>query len=315
MQDAQGLKGAKLDQLAPILQELLEDGEVRDSVAGGRKRATPTATLIDLNRTAQVRVGGAGGAGEAAILGLLPLLSREDIILEIPVGADRAWALGECMYKALRQGTGAVLEEQPWVRRLRLLVALLRDEHPAIDVSEVVPLMEAAHRRVRDENRDFIEASPTEASAVPVRMAVSFTRLVLASARAHDRSVAVEEDVDRAVALVRRKLDFLRQAVRLRVRVSECPGGRRGADEDFWSRRAGQTVSVVDLARAYQQETGAVVSPKTMGRELRRRGAKSTKHGLWQLPTAAQHAAEGTTGHADSETLADEPGLAGSTPL
>jgi hypothetical protein len=305
MQDAQGLRGAKLEQLAPILQELIEDGEVRDSVAGGRKRYAPTSTLIDLNRTSHVHVGGARDTKEVAILGVLPLLSREDVILEIPVGPEHAWALGELMYKGLRQGISAALEEQPWVRPLRLLVALLRDEHALIDTTKVVPLMEAAHRQLRAENGDFIEASPTEASALPVRLAVSFTRLVIASARAHDRGDATEADVDRAAVFVRRKLDFMRRTARLTVLMSECPGGRRAADDGFWTRRAGETVSVADVAREYVEETGTVVSTKTITRELHRHGAKNLAHGRWVLPPVeakAESEFRETPGHPDSGT-------------
>jgi hypothetical protein len=285
MQDAHALKGARLEQLTPIFQELLEDGEVRDSVAGGRKRVATTATLIDLNRSAQVQVGGVV-AKEAALLGVLPLLSREDVILEIPVSPDRSWAVGERMYRALGRAAGP-LEEQPWARRLRLLVALLRDEHPLIDTSPVASLLEAAHREIRDDNADFNDLSPTEASAIPVRMAVSFTRLVMASSRAHDRSYATSEDVDATLRYVRMKVNFMRRAAKLAaVPVSECPSARRAADENFWERRAGTEASASDLRAEYEQETGSAVSVKTIVRELHRRQAANVSHGRWRLSPA-----------------------------
>lgn len=289
LQDAHGLKGAKLDQIAPILQELLEDGVVRDSVAGGRKRVATTATLIDLNRTAHVQVGSIASGKEAAILGVLPLLSREDVILEVPVSPQRAWAVGERMYRGLHQG-GGPLDEQPWVRRLRLLVALLRNEHPVIDTSAVDALMEQAHRDVRDENADFNDVSPTEASAIPVRMAVTFKRLVIASARAQDRGHATPQDVEGALRYVRMKINFLRRAAKLAgVPVSECPSGRRAADEGFWGRRAGAEVSASDLRDEYKRETGSTVSVKTITRELRRRKAANVILGRWRLPPTSGH--------------------------
>jgi hypothetical protein len=279
VQDAHAWNGQKVGQIGPILQELMEDGEVRDSVAGGQKRRAETALLIDLNRHAQTAVGKTV-AGEAPILGLLPFLSRLDTILEIPVAPERAWDVGEEMLRSLRQG-GQALDRQPWVREARLLVALLRDEHREIDTARVEHEMRQVHRHFREECRELMTKNPVEASAIPVRLSINLMRFVLASARASDRSQATSEDVARAARFVATKLNVIRGA---RVAVSEWHGARRAGDENFWDRRAGQEVSPTETATAYETETGESASVRTIQRELKRRGAQNVAHGRWLLP-------------------------------
>ena len=41
LQDAHAIGHSKIQQIAPILQELIEDGVVRDSTAGGERRTLP----------------------------------------------------------------------------------------------------------------------------------------------------------------------------------------------------------------------------------------------------------------------------------
>ena len=120
-----------------------------------------------------------------------------------------------------------------------------------------------------------------------MRLAVNFTRLVMASARAHDRSYATGQDVELALGYVRTKVNFMRAAAKLAaVPVSQCPGGRRAADEEFWTRRAGTEVVASDLRDQYEEETGTAVSLKTILRELQRREATNPAHGRWRLPPA-----------------------------
>ena len=282
VQDAHAWTPQKVAQIGPILQELMEDGEVRDSVAGGQKRVAETALLIDVNRKAQTAAGTTKASGEAAILGLLPFLSRLDTVIEIPVAPERAWDVGERMVRSLRQG-GQTLNGQPWVREARLLVALLRDEHREIDTTAVEDELTETHRHFREQCRDMMTSNPTESCAIPVRLAINLKRFVLASARANDRSVATSEDVARAARFVGKKLDFMRG---VRVTVSECPSGRRAASDAFWERRAGQEVSPAGTARAYAEETGQTPAVRTIQRELVRRGAANVGHGRWLLPPA-----------------------------
>lgn len=288
VQDAHGWSRGRMAQIAPILQELIEDGEVRDSVAGGRKRSARTALLIDLNRHAHLQVGSRRVESEAPLLCVLPLLSRFDAIIEIPVDAERAWAIGERLYAGLNQGT-APLDHQDWVRALRLLVAALKDAYPVIDTKPVVPLLESLHRDIRAEHADLIQGSPLEASAIPARMAISLTRFVIASSRAHGRSYATADDVQIAAGFAREKLAFLRTLARsLDVQMAASPTERAATREVYYRERwAGQEARPVDVAQAYAEATGEAVSDKTVKRDLERLGARRVRHGVYVIPSTA----------------------------
>lgn len=285
VQDAHGWNRQRMAQIAPILQEVIEDGEVRDAVAGGRKRTAQTALLIDLNRHAHLQIGSRRVETEAPLLCVLPLLSRFDAIIEIPVDAERAWAMGERIYAGLHQGN-TPLDHQVWVRRLRLLVAALRDEHRVIDTSPVLSRLEENHREIKAEQAELIESNPLEASAIPVRMAISMTRFVLASARAHDRSYATEADVEIAARFAREKLNFLRTLARSpEVQMSGSPNVRSAAREAYYRETwAGREARPADVAQQYRDDTGEIISDKTVVRDFERMRATKVRVGVWMFP-------------------------------
>jgi hypothetical protein len=286
LQDAHAISTAELRRLGPILQEVIEDGVVRDSVAGGVRRETSAALVVDLNRHAQlVQNSATAPSSEAPIILLRPLLSRIDLAVEIPADPKRAWKIGAELYKSLKQGTGT-LDGQPWVRRLRLLVAALRDRHPEVDLDGVRDAMQAAHEAIAVENADTFLRLP-EAGDVPVRMAISFARLVTASARAHDRSVAEPEDVDEALRFIRMKLEFLQITVPELLRSEAAPAAD-GYGKTY-ERHAGQAVRPEDFMKTYSEVTGDVISERTARRRLRRLGAVRRGRGVYLLPPSNGH--------------------------
>lgn len=293
VQDAHGWARRSVDQIAPILQELIEDGEVRDSVAGGRKHTAEAALLVDLNRTSQANLG--SGGAEAALLGVLPLLSRWDFILEVAADAERAWAVAGQMFRRMQQGK-MPLDQQPWVRRCSTLVSLLRDMHPVVDVDAVVGDLEAAHREFEVELSDISRLRPNEVSAIPVRLAVTMMRYVLASARGHNRSYATQADVDLARRFVGHKLAFLRGALVTDVPLSGSPDDRQAAREAFyWRHWSGKAAKATDVAQDYSRRTSDHASAKTVLRDFKRLGAERVGGAKWRLPTTDK----GTNGHDD----------------
>jgi len=236
LQDAHGWGPAIVRQLAPVLQEVMEDGLVRDSVAGGVVREAGSSLLIDLNRFQHLGSDPHTGGAEAALLGVRPVLSRADLLCDIPPDAERAWAVGRAMCDAV--GTGRErLEGSVEVRELRLLVALLRDRHPHVDITGVREDLGNAFDRVYEANRTFIRATP-ESGDVPVRLAITFARFISAIARSHDRSHAEPADVDEAAEYVNLKLNFLKMtAPAPTVRAPRATG--RANPADWVGRHAG----------------------------------------------------------------------------
>jgi DNA replicative helicase MCM subunit Mcm2 (Cdc46/Mcm family) len=279
VQDVHGWSRPQMGRIAPILQELVEDGVVRDAVAGGATRIARTALVLDANRQGQL--GAFGGRGEAPILTVLPLLSRIDCMIEIPLDLNRSWRVAEQMYGAF--GTSDTnLERAPWVRRVRLLVALLRDEYPEIDDSQVTEELRAVHREIESANATVMEVTPQEASAIPIRMAVTMTRLVRASARAHYRKVATSEDVQLARMFLAFKLKFMGLVAR-RAQVSDCPADRQRRREEYYSKYEGQEVTAAQVEADVRDDLGDPVDNRTIRRDLRRLGA-TQRNGRWLLP-------------------------------
>lgn len=278
LQDAHAWRNSDVAKVGPILQELIEDGVVRSSTAGGITRTAPTALVIDLNRVAQVGISTA--EGEAAILRLRPLLSRIDVIAELPEDPERPWTVAEKMLEKLTTKGLDPLDDQPWVRDARLMVAALRDRHPSVDLAPARDMMREAYRRIRRSNADRIGLL-LEAGDIPVRMVLSFARLVAARARGMARSVAQPDDVAAVEKFIKMKLRFLN----LNASWLGTPAPKASEPRHAWvSRNAQQPVNPADLAKRYQEETGDTVAEKTIRRDLAQLGARKAARGLYYLP-------------------------------
>lgn len=278
LQDAHGWEGAEVRRLAPTFQELMEDGVVRDSVAGAERRAAPTALLIDLNRTAQV---GLVGSQEAGLLRIRPLISRFDCIIEMPEDAHRSWTVARKLYNSMGAG-GADLDHQPWVRKLRLLVALLRDTNRNVDLDPVREFMVAVHDDVYSSNQKKFDGMP-EAADIPARLAISFCRFVAAAARGRGSAVASPADVDIAATFINRKLKFLE------VEGTSYPTSVTGSTSseergDWFAKYAGREVRSQDVVKDYREQTGQGMSERTARRHLQRLGGLRTGRGQYMLP-------------------------------
>jgi hypothetical protein len=226
--------------------------QVRPERAIGSIRNTH---VLDANRTAQAW--DASAQQEAAILRLRPLLSRVDTIVEIPRDDQRAWRVSESIYGTLGGRAGA-LEDQPWVRRCRLLVAAMRDNYPHVALDSVQGKMIQVHQFIRD--RGGIPDSGDFAA----RLAVTFTRLVVASARSDGRQVACEDDLQRAIKYMGHKVRYLRQH---HVSLRDVPA--MDPIDAFVAGHAGQEVRPVDLRAKYEEKTGDRVDERTMRRHIR----------------------------------------------
>jgi hypothetical protein len=279
LQDAHGWDGALLRKLAPVIQELTEDGCVRDSVAGGTRRPAHTALLIDLNRTAQVTAG--SGAPEAGLLRIRPVLSRFDLILEIPEDANRIWNVAGKLYGSIR-GSFADLDHQPWVRELRLLVALLRDRNPLVDLDPVRDTMTAVHNNLQAANSADFDITP-EAGDIPTRLAITFARLVSAIARGRDADVASPSDIDVATVFLNYKLGFLR------MKGTSYPTSMTGstspdARAEWFNRYAGREVRTQDVVNDFKEQTGQGMAERTARRRIMQLGGLRTGKGRYLLP-------------------------------
>lgn len=297
VQDAHEWNTATLGKFSAVLQEVMEDGVVRDAVAGGVTRDAQTGLLIDMNRGAQARTGAT--RQEAALLRLRPALSRFDTVIEIPVDNEAAWDVAGQLFTGVARAA-----DDGWMRRTRLLIAAIRDRYPDVDLTPIVPLMRQAHRVIGDR---LMKLEP-DAGDWAARLSVSFMRFATASARANARTTATEEDALCAAAYVRRKVDFITKS---RVRMSDCPS------EDEWlDQYVGREVTVSDVTAAYNEKTGKRTNHKTFLRHIQARPNRPIMKGVYFLvPPAGPDSGsdDRTIGHApdasetDDSDAADEP--------
>ena len=282
LQDAHGWNGHVVRSVGPILQEVIEDGVVRSATAGGVTREAPVSLVIDANRTTQLDADHGRRVAEAPILRLRPLLSRIDLLCEIPPDAARAWLVARNMYDRLRVTSDRPEQQESWVRLLRLRVADLRDRHPAIDLDGVRGSMKEVHDELQEKNEPLFRTMP-EAGDIPARLAISFARFVAASARGCQRSYATEDDVARAVRFLNIKLGFLKMVEAGAVQLSGRPDVQM-SPEAWLQKYAGKVVRSDDLAAKYEAETGNTVAERTMRRRIQELGAKKASKGTWRLP-------------------------------
>jgi hypothetical protein len=281
LQDAHGWNDAVVKAIGPILQEVIEDGVVRNASAGGVTRYAPVSLVIDANRTTHLDATGAGRrVAEAPILRLRPLLSRIDVLCEIPPDVGRAWRVARSMYDRLKaEADGS--DTASWARVLRLHVAHLRDTYPTIDLDGVRASMRDVHDELRAKNEPHFATMP-EAGDVPTRLTISFARLVAASARGGRRSVATDKDVQRAVRFLNMKLNFLRMVEASPVQLSGWP--KADGLRTWLGTFAGTVVQPAELAKSYEIDTGDSVSERTVRRALSELGANHAGKGKWRLP-------------------------------
>lgn len=281
LQDAHGWNRSMVARIAPILQEVMEDGVATDAVSGGIKRAAEAALLFDLNRTAHVRPTGdvVPPASEAALLQVRPILSRMDLLCEIPPDVERAWEVARQLYRSMKSGH-VPLEDQPWGRTARLVVAELRDRHHDVDLNPVRGLMEDAHSRIERANAQLFNEKP-ELGDIPARLAISFARYVTAHARARGASRACRADVARSMGFLSMKLAFLAVTGPTWTPMS---GSWRGSATEWATRYRGEEVATADVKAAYEQATGRRADERTFRRALINLGGQRRRKGRYLLP-------------------------------
>ncbi len=269
MQDAHSIPSAKLRELVHILAEVIEDGKVRSSVAGGREWPAQTSLLIDMNTEEQAF---GTSSSRMTLTSYAPILSRLDLIAWIERDDAATWSIAEQLYGTTTRT--AAPDSEAWRRDLQLLVAALRDAHPVVALGGVEEQMRAAHRALSDQK--YYGGLPN-AGDYPARLSVSYRRLVTAHARACDRSIATVDDLKAVGKFIMMKLDALKRI------VSSDRAASKPSLEAFLTTLAGKAVSPATVAAEYKVATDITVDERTARRHLLR-VAQKVAHNTYQLP-------------------------------
>jgi hypothetical protein len=245
IEDLHGLRVGHREQIFAVLCEAMENGRVELSNVAAHGFICNTAVHLDLNRRSQLHADRALRAGgpkaELADLGLrADLLTRIDIIIELPSDAKDAVASAEAMLGTVGLSDGSRVKRE---RRLQVLMGLLRHLHPKVDVPP-----EHAQRALAELLAPLgeCESADLSPSIISRRMSNSMAKLVAASARLHDRPIASQQDVALAVELLTPKVEIIK-------RIATAQGSR--------DPRARHAV----YRRLYG---GTVVQPKQIQRDL-----------------------------------------------
>jgi len=154
------------------------------------------------------------------------------------------------------------------------MMAVLRDRHPEVDLSDVQEPAAGALKRLlaplaHCRTRDF------DPAAFPRRMANSMKKLIAASARLHDRNVATEADVALAVEILEPKVDFIHRVATAVPDMNDQVSRRAAIRRQFGGGEASPQ-EVMDFLGA--------ASRSTVMRDLRDIGVKSS-YGKYRIPT------------------------------
>lgn len=156
-------------------------------------------------------------------------------------------------------------------RILQVICAVLRDRHPEVDLGPVEDRAAQELQRLLT-SLEGCRTADLGPAAFPRRMAHSMKKLVAASARLHDRSVATEADVALGVAILEAKVDFIRRLMTGVPDMSDIASRQAAIRRMF----GGQEVEPKDIMAAFG------IPRRTVMRDLEALGEK-VRHGLYRI--------------------------------
>ncbi len=278
IQDAHSIPPRSNAGIYAALSMVMEDGVVMDSTAARRTFEAETSVLLDLNRRSDL---GRQVNDTHEDIGIpLNVLSRFDSVFVFPADATRQADVALSLHAKLGcdNGTRRHLDDEEWVREIRVLVAYLRD-HLQPETSTVVLTARALHADLIRNNEGCLALSDFQ-----TRLANSVWKFVRAICRGWNRKIADEEVVHEAYRFLAPKIEFLRSLdPAIRVPRSWTPKTRREWVQDTY---AGVETTPEEVAERYQRKSGSSVDPRTIRRYLKELGATQPRRGVFLLPPA-----------------------------
>ena len=266
IQDAHSIPSRSRAAVYAALSLVMEDGQVLDSTASRGRFVANTSVLLDLNRKSDLRQDSNDLLADAGIP--LNVLSRFDCIFSMPADAGRQAAVASRLHSRLARDAGSRtdLDDEKWVRRIRVLIAYLRDNLRP-DTSRVEAEVTSKHLELITANRGSLALSDFQ-----TRLAISAWKLVRAICRSRDKEVADGAVVNEAFRLLAPKIVFLRGL----DPMITVPRSWSTQDRREWAKSefAGTEFGVENMRDRYEAASGNTVSERTMYRDLKDLGAQ-----------------------------------------
>ena len=296
IEDLHGLRASQRDQVFAVLAQVLEDGVVDLSNQANQRFVSATALYLDVNRQSQLRadaqVAVGGPRAMVADLGLrVDLLTRIDLILELPAIAEETIESAQAMCGADTGEQGKARTQ----RRLKVMMAMLRDRHPQVDLEPVVEEMQQALKKLIAP-LNGCRTDDFDPSTFYRRMANSLRKLVAAAARLADRSVAQSSDVGLVVELLQPKVEFIRTLATAIRNLDDKPS-RLAAIRRLFGGRVVSPAQVMDALG---------IPRRTVMRDLNEIGEREGR-GKYRIPEIGGECAVGTSSIEYHDNQGEDP--------
>lgn len=210
-QDFHSINKATFDQVMGILSDAMEDGIVRDSTSANIEHQSQTSIHLDINKTSDLKATEDISFQEDIQNIPTNILSRFDFINEIEASNMRQQEIALDMYtnEACRL-TPSELEDKK--RQLKVLIAYLRDQYKNIEIPhKVQETMSSLHEEVLSKNHKLQNIA--KLGAFQTRTVNSANKLVIASARLHQREKASQDDAFIAFTFIQKKFNIVEKII------------------------------------------------------------------------------------------------------
>jgi len=296
IQDFHSIDACKKREIMPVLSMVMEDGVCRDTTAARTTHTALTSIHLDMNKRSDVQLAVDRDAVKSGRLRFedisipMNVLTRFDFIVDIQRDTIRQLETALAMHSGSKSSGSFRKPDQQSdeLRRLRVLIAYLRTEYAEVEIpAESSAYARRKHEQLLEVNRDQLQKLNL-LSDFQTRMANSIDKLVYATARGNARSVACNDDVDRAFRFILTKMRFIASIEPFTVPEE---WGRLSKKEEIHRRQAfilerfgGQEVKVRQVYQDHQENyNGLEVTEDTIRTDLEKIAVKH-RHGFFQVP-------------------------------
>ncbi len=263
--------------VSEVFNMVIEDGVLIDGTAAKTAIVAETALHVDLNRKSHLSPGAKVGDPVEDIGLKFHILSRFDVIIEVPRDIDRQLSVVEGMLTGERvvgPKSKAKLE-----RLLKVIVAMLRDRTQEVTIPD--PVMKQVRTFVKQQATVF---DSDLYSDFVTRMSNSALKLIAAHARLRQESKATIHSWVAIRPLLETKITFLQNLVRQIDEATSKESLRNVNSRHAFlrARFAGKVITSLDVVEAVKKEGQTEISRKTAERDLKVI-AHPEQHGKWRI--------------------------------
>ncbi|CAB1063941.1 hypothetical protein D1BOALGB6SA_8726 [Olavius sp. associated proteobacterium Delta 1] len=289
-------KCKKSEELLPIFADVMEDKKVIISGVVKAELDAETAIHIDLNRFSDLYLKAGYSKNVTEDTGLpTNIISRFDFIVELKKDLNLLDAkaqqilLSKSSQDQDRKSEIGIFCSKNGVevdRFLKLIVGYVMDEIDKVNIKPVQKYMASKFSEIKQENKENIDKMP-EIASFQIRLANSLMKFVNALTRIQMLQDSNKDAVDKALHLLSRKLDFLKNIDEDYV----VPNYRATGFEAFqgWlaAKYGSGEFAPVNAIKEYRDE-GSRCGEKS-DRALRywiKKSAHKIRHGVWKVQPA-----------------------------